>query len=52
VIYIKKDAAPESYPESFGPGQNGSDAKYVLEIASGFSDKNNLKIGDSVRFTY
>lgn len=43
VIYIKKDAQPSSYPDSFGPNQN---AKYVLEVPSGFSDKNNLKVGD------
>lgn len=49
VIYIKKDARPELYPETYGPDQ---DAKYVLEVASGFSDKNNLKIGDSAVFTY
>lgn len=45
VLYIKKDATPESYPEVFGPNQN---SKYVLEVVSGFGDKNNLKIGDSI----
>lgn len=49
VVYIKKDARPESYPESYGPDTN---AKYVLEVASGFSEKNNLKVGDSVLFTH
>jgi uncharacterized membrane protein (UPF0127 family) len=49
IVYIKKNAAPESYPESFGPDTN---AKYVLEVVSGFSDKNNLKTGDSVSFIY
>src|ERR1035437_6315215 len=34
VVYIEKDARPESYPESYGPS---SDAKYVLEVVSGFS---------------
>lgn len=47
VMYIKKDARPDSYPEAFGPKQN---AKYVLEVVSGFSEKNNLKEGDSVTF--
>ncbi len=47
VVYIKKDARPESYPEAFTPDQ---DAKYVLEILSQFSEKNNLKIGDKVEF--
>jgi uncharacterized membrane protein (UPF0127 family) len=48
VIYIKKDARPESYPATFGPDKN---AKYVLEVVSGFADKNNLKEGDTVELT-
>lgn len=47
IIYIKKDAFPESYPDRFGPAEN---AKYVLEVAAGFSEKNNLKVGDSAEF--
>jgi len=46
VVYIKKDAKPESFPEVFGPNEN---TKYVLEVVSGFGDKNNLKEGDSVQ---
>ena len=49
IVYIKKDARPELYPEKYTPNDN---AKYVLEVTSGFSDKNNLKIGDSVKFVY
>jgi uncharacterized protein len=49
IIYIKKNATPEAYPETYGPDVN---TKYVLEVASGFSDKNNLKEGDSIEFTY
>ena len=47
VVYIQKDAEPSSYPNLFTPKVN---AKYVLEVFSGFSEKNNLKIGDSVQF--
>ncbi|MFA5095344.1 MAG: DUF192 domain-containing protein [Candidatus Paceibacterota bacterium] len=47
VVYIKKDARPESYPEAFAPDR---DAKYVLEVLSQFSEKNNLKEGDKVEF--
>ena len=47
VVYIKKDAKPESYPDLFGPDQN---SKYVLEVSSGFSDKYNLQIGDRAGF--
>jgi len=52
VVYIKKNADPKLYPETYGPGPNDGDAKYVLEVTSGFSDKNNLKVGDIVTFTY
>lgn len=47
VVYIKKNALPQSYPESFSPGTN---AKYVLEVNAGFSEKNNLKEGDTAEF--
>lgn len=47
VVYIKKNALPESYPETFTPNQN---AKYILEVSSQFSEKNNLKEGDKVEF--
>ncbi|OGI58355.1 hypothetical protein A3C60_00625 [Candidatus Nomurabacteria bacterium RIFCSPHIGHO2_02_FULL_37_45] len=49
IIYIKKNARPESFPESYGPT---ADSKYVLEIVSGLSSKNNLKEGDKVEFKY
>ena len=49
VIYIKKDARPEFYPDTYGPDTN---AKYVLEVASGFSEKYNLQTGERVEFLY
>lgn len=49
VVYIKKEARPESYPEQYIPDEN---AKYVLEVVSGFADENNLKVGDRVEFGY
>ena len=49
IIYIKKNAQPETYLETFGPDQN---TKYVLEVNAGFSDMYNLKVGDKVLFTY
>jgi uncharacterized membrane protein (UPF0127 family) len=49
VVYIKKNAQPEAFLETFGPDIN---TKYVLEVVSGFSDKNNLKVGDMAEFTY
>jgi uncharacterized membrane protein (UPF0127 family) len=52
VVYVKNNATPESYPEAFGPSGSAGSAKYVLEVAAGFSDKNNLKIGDSAVLEY
>ena len=52
IIYIKKDARPELYPESYGPDVSKAYAKYVLEVSSGFSENNNLKVGDKVEFLY
>ena len=49
VVYVKKDARPELYPETYGPSV---DAKYVLEVPDNFSNQNNLKIGDNIEFTY
>jgi uncharacterized protein len=61
VIYIKKDAQPEMFLETYGPSQDvpiqvgiptSVGAKYVLEVVSGFADKHNLKEGDRVEFIY
>ncbi len=46
VVYIKENALPSSYPETYEPEKP---AKYILEVVSGFSQKNNLKIGDDVK---
>jgi len=47
VVYIKENALPTSYPETYSP--DGT-SKYVLEVFSSFSGKNNLKVGDKVEF--
>lgn len=49
IVYIKHNATPSSYPETFGPDK---DAQYILEVVSGFSEKNNLKVGDTVILNY
>ncbi len=48
VVHIDKNVSPESYPARFGPDIY---IKYVLEVPAGFSDKNNLEVGDSVVFS-
>jgi hypothetical protein len=47
IVFIEKDAKPESYPALLG---GLVDSKYVLETVSGFTSKNNIKIGDTVNF--
>lgn len=47
IVYIKENALPESYPETFFPNE---DALYVLEVVSAFSSKYKLKVGDNVEF--
>lgn len=49
VIYIAKNVPPDSYPRLFGPKEN---SKYVLEVAAGFSEKNNLRAGDRAELQY
>ena len=48
VVHIDRNAAPESYPKTFGPDAY---VKYVLEVPAGFSDKNNLKLGNRIQFS-
>lgn len=52
VSYIKNNATPESFPEAYQPGKDDKEAKYVLEVISGFSKDNKLKVGDKIEFGY
>lgn len=47
IIFIKKNATVESYPETFAPALP---AKYVLEVNSGFTDRHNINEGDTISF--
>ncbi|MFA5751249.1 MAG: DUF192 domain-containing protein [Candidatus Paceibacterota bacterium] len=49
IVHLEKNVSPESYPTVFSPKK---DSMYVLEVISGFSDKNNLKTGDLVQFFF
>lgn len=49
IVHIEKNVLPESYPKLFGPDE---ETKYVLEVVAGFSQKNDLKIGDAFRLNY
>lgn len=47
VVFIKENAKPEDYPETYGGDQN---SKYVLEVPAGFSAEYDLQAGDQVFF--
>lgn len=48
IVYIKNDATPESFPEIF---KTNVKSRYVLEIASGYSNIFDIKIGDEIKFS-
>lgn len=45
ITGIEKNIKPETYPEAFGEKYL---AKYVLELKAGFSDENNIKVGNKI----
>lgn len=45
IVYITKNATPESYPENFIPDQV---AYFVIETNEGFVDRHNIKKGEKV----
>ena len=47
IIYIKENASPESFPNSFGPNE---EALYVLELVAGFTREHGVAIGDQIMF--
>ena len=47
VVYIVKNAPPESYPETFTPKQ---EARYILEMSAGTVEKKSIVIGTIAGF--
>lgn len=47
IVHIDADVQPESYPKSFGPDQP---TPYVLELKGGTVWRQNIKVGDAVKF--
>ncbi len=45
IIHIEKDVSPDSYPESFSAPKP---SWFVLEASAGFSEDNNIEVGDQV----
>ncbi|MFA5935119.1 MAG: DUF192 domain-containing protein [Candidatus Paceibacterota bacterium] len=48
VTGIEKSISTSTYPNTFGEKYF---AKYVLELSSGFSEKNNIKVGNKIIFS-
>ncbi len=47
VVYLKENISPDTFPEIFS---SNSAALFVLEAASGFVKKNNIRIGTKIIF--
>jgi len=47
ITYIASDVSPNTYPKSFTPTV---DSSYVLETNAGYSQKNNLSVGETLDF--
>ena len=45
VVGIERNVSTSTYPQTFGEKYLG---KYVLEVSAGYSDKNNIKIGEKI----
>ncbi len=47
IVAVTKNISPDTYPATFQPP---SPVLYVIEVNAGWSDRNNIKPGDIVRF--
>jgi len=45
IVHIEEKVSPNTYPKVFKPTVK---SKYVLEVNSGFVEKNNIKVGDTI----
>ena len=45
IVEITKNISPDTFPKTFSPP---SPIKYVLEVNSGWSNRNNIKINDKI----
>ncbi len=45
IVDITKNLSPATFPQSFQPSKP---AQYVLEVNAGFTEKNNIAVGDAV----
>lgn len=47
IVHIEKDISPKTFPKGF---VSVEPAQAVLEVPAGFSDENNVKTGDTIRY--
>jgi uncharacterized membrane protein (UPF0127 family) len=47
IVYIAPNISPDTYPKNFAPT---SPARYVLEVAAGYSAGHDVKVGDQLQF--
>lgn len=47
VVHFEMDVSPKTYPKRFTPEEK---ARYVLEVPSGFVQKEGIKVGDPLIF--
>jgi len=48
IVYIEENVQPNTYPKTYQPPVP---AKYVLEVAAGYVQRNNVSVGDLVVVT-
>lgn len=48
IVHIEKDVSPDTYPESFS---SPVPAWYVIEAVAGFTEKNEIVVGDKVEIS-
>lgn len=49
VVHLEQEVSPDSFPAVFTPER---EARYVLEVSSGFVEKHAIKIGDTVTLRF
>ena len=47
IVYLLQNIKPDTYPDTFFPIDN---AMYIIEFNAGFSEKNNIKVGNVLNF--
>ena len=49
IVHIEQNLSPDTYPTTFIPPQK---SLYALEVNAGFTQRNSLKVGEILNFSY